>query len=258
MLTLPHRLRYRLAWDHEGCRVVTRLFVRAMFGFLRRRLRERGVVGGRGGAVVAVVVVQRFGGALNLNVHLHALVLDGVFAPDRGRPRFHPLPTLTTADVADVLATIVPRVADWLARHGYGEEDAADEGMEAAPVLAGLAAASVQGVAALGQAAGTRAQRFGRIAAASDAAALAPCQARQDGFDLHAALRVNAGRRERLERVCRYVLRPPVAQDRVTVTSDGRVRLALRHAWSDGTTHLEFDPVAFFWSGWPCWYRGRG
>jgi hypothetical protein len=97
----------------------------------------------------------------------------------------------------------------------------------------------------LGAAAGQRAQRFGRSAAASEASLLAACQARQDGFDLHAALRVRAGRRERLERVCRYVLRPPVAQDRVTVTSDGRVRLALRHAWLDGTTHLAFDPVAF-------------
>jgi hypothetical protein len=242
VLTFPHRLRYRLAWDHEGCRAVTRLFVRAVFGFLRQRARESGVIDGRGGAVI---VVQRFGGALNLNVHLHALVLDGVFACDGGRPRFHPLPALTTADVADVLATIVPRVLDWLARHGDCEEDAADHWVETTPVLAGLAAASVQGVAALGAAAGQRAQRFGRIAAASDASALAVCQARQDGFDLHAALRVRAGRRERLERVCRYVLRPPVAQDRVTVTSEGQVRLALRHAWSDGTTHLAFDPVAF-------------
>jgi hypothetical protein len=32
------------------------------------------------------------------------------------------------------------------------------------------------------------------------------------------------------------VLRPPVAQDGVTVTPEGQVRLALRHAWSDGTT----------------------
>jgi hypothetical protein len=64
-------------------------------------------------------------------------------------------------------------------------------------------------------------------------------------FRVHAALRVAAGRRERLEQVCRYGLRPAVAQDRVTVMADGRVLLALRHAWSDGTTQLEFDPVAF-------------
>lgn len=63
--------------------------MRAVFGFLRRRLCERGVAG-RGGAVV---VLQRFGGALNLNVHLHALVLDGVFACDgcvRGFTRCRP------------------------------------------------------------------------------------------------------------------------------------------------------------------------
>ena len=44
---------------------------------LRDRARARGLVDPRGGAVA---VVQRFGGALNLNVHIHALVLDGVFA----------------------------------------------------------------------------------------------------------------------------------------------------------------------------------
>jgi hypothetical protein len=85
VLTFPYRLRYRLAWDHDGCRAATRLFVRAVFGFLRRRARESGVIDGRGGVVI---VVQRFGGALNLNVHLHALVLDGVFTASGGRMRF--------------------------------------------------------------------------------------------------------------------------------------------------------------------------
>jgi len=44
---------------------------------------------GRSGAVV---VAQRFGSALNLNLHFHALVLDGVYAsPDPfTRPVFHP------------------------------------------------------------------------------------------------------------------------------------------------------------------------
>jgi hypothetical protein len=30
-------------------------------------------------------MIQRFGGALNLNVHLHALVIDGVFERDGAR-----------------------------------------------------------------------------------------------------------------------------------------------------------------------------
>jgi hypothetical protein len=43
VLTLPNRLRYRLAWDHDGCRAVTGLFVRAVFGFLRHRASDHGV-----------------------------------------------------------------------------------------------------------------------------------------------------------------------------------------------------------------------
>ena len=47
---------------------------------------------------------QRFGGALNLNVHVHALVLDGVFAQEGRRLGFHPASRLTRDDVAEVVA----------------------------------------------------------------------------------------------------------------------------------------------------------
>jgi hypothetical protein len=56
-------------------------------------------------------------------------------------------------------------------------------------------------------------------------------------------MRVPAGARDRLEALCRYSLRPPVAQDRLALTAAGLVVFRLRHAWSDGTTNLLFDPV---------------
>jgi hypothetical protein len=40
-------------------------------------------------------------------------------------------------------------------------------------------------------------------------------------------------------------LRPPVTGDRLSVDAEGRVVLQLRHPWSDGTTHLRFEPTAF-------------
>ena|SRR5262245_48358131 len=40
-------------------------------------------------------------------------------------------------------------------------------------------------------------------------------------------------------------LRPPVAHDRIHMTNTGQVRLELRHRWSDGTTHVLFDPIEF-------------
>ena len=51
VLSLPHRLRYVLAWDHALCRAVTGVFVRAVLGSLRRRARQAGAPGGRGGAI---------------------------------------------------------------------------------------------------------------------------------------------------------------------------------------------------------------
>jgi hypothetical protein len=108
VLSLPYRLRYQLAWNHDVCRGVVAVFVRAVLGCLRARARDGGVADGRGGAVA---VIQRFGGALNLNVHIHCLVLDGVFAKDpAGALAFHPVPHLTTLDVAEVLATVEPRI----------------------------------------------------------------------------------------------------------------------------------------------------
>ena len=54
---------------------------------------------------------------------------------------------------------------------------------------------------------------------------------------------VPARDRAQLDRLCRYALRPPIAADRVRLTAEGQVLLELRHRWSDGTTHLLFEPL---------------
>ena len=245
VLSLPHRLRYRLAWDHVLCRAVVGCALRAILGFLRRRARDAGVADGRSGAVT---IVQRFGGALNVNIHFHILVLDGVFEKDGDAVRFHPSPSLDPADVDEVLATVEAYVRRLLAERGAADGDdggnTVDEWVNDAPVLAGLAAASVQGRVALGARAGARIRRRGdSLAAATERWQLGPCQARHNGFDLHAGLCVRAGQRGHLERICRYALRPPVAQERLHLTDAGQVQLELRRPWADGTTHLLFDPL---------------
>ncbi len=63
------------------------------------------------------------------------------------------------------------------------------------------------------------------------------------GFDLHAGVAAPAGHRRRLERLCRYALRPPIAEERLRMTAYGLVALTLRHPWSDGTTHVLFEPL---------------
>ena len=92
---------------------------------------------------------------------------------------------------------------------------------------------------------GSPSRALGTIDAAAQAdwVVAGPCAAGANGFSLHAALVVPAGQRERLERVCRYVLRPPVAIERLHLADDGRVRLSVRQPWRDGTTDLVFTPL---------------
>jgi hypothetical protein len=60
---------------------------------------------------------------------------------------------------------------------------------------------------------------------------------------LHAGVVASAGHGHRLERLCRYALRPPIAEDRLQMTASRLVALTLRHRWSDGTTHVLFEPL---------------
>ena len=55
-----------------------------------------------------------------------------------------------------------------------------------------------------------------------------------EGYCLHAARTVSAGDRARLERLCRYGLRAPFSQERLSLLPDGRVRYRLR-LWLDKT-----------------------
>ena len=63
------------------------------------------------------------------------------------------------------------------------------------------------------------------------------------GFSLHAATRVEATDRRRLERLCRYVVRPPVAARRLRIVDDQTVVFSLKTTWADGTTSLLLRPT---------------
>ena len=56
----------------------------------------------------AVTLIQRFGSALNLNLHFHMLLLDGIYVSSGDRLRFHRLKAPTKAE----LETLVRRVSE--------------------------------------------------------------------------------------------------------------------------------------------------
>lgn len=120
----------------------------------------RTATGRRGGRSGAVTAIQRFGSALNLNLHFHVIHLDGVF--DRGADDalrfFRASPT--TEDVERLVVEIAEAAERWLAKQGYAgdEEDNAEAEDDAQGVLQ---LASLNGVVALGERSHGRGSGFG-------------------------------------------------------------------------------------------------
>jgi len=253
VLTMPWRLRFLLASDPALCAAVRRTFLRAVLASYRERAARDGIPAGRTGSVT---VVQRFGSALNLNVHFHALVLDGVYtsAGPLAQPEFHTAEELEPEEVERLVRTVRERILRLLRRRGLlpaaGEERDSAQPEELLPqgLLPFLAAASIQGRIALGPDSGRPIERRGRPTCPTRTAPRSQpgrlCAA-QDGFSLHAEVRVESHARQRLEHLCRYVLRPPIATERLSLADDGKVVYALRHPWRDGTAEIVFDPLTF-------------
>jgi len=243
VLSLPWELRMPVARDTTLLNAVSRVFFEEVREWLR------GAAGGIPGAVseaAAVTYVQRFGGSLNLNPHLHMLVADGVFGcrEDGSAPEFVATAAPTRDDLRAVIARVIERLQVIERRR---VQRAASESCEV----------SDDGMEGLRRAAGGRGT-FARVddeGAHDDAAeerALAPLRMRShglvaevDGFNLHAGVCVAGDDRAALERLCRYMARPAVASGRVTRLPDGNVAYRVKSPRSAGATHRVMTPMEF-------------
>ena len=54
-----------------------------------------------------------------------------------------------------------------------------------------------------------------------------------------------ADQRQKLERLRRYISRPTIAEQRLSLTPNGNVRYQLKTSYRDGTTYVIFEPLDF-------------
>lgn len=197
----------------------------------------------------AVTLIQRFGSALNLNVHFHMLFLDGVYTETKhGRTRFQRTNGPEQQELKELVHTISHRVAGFLEREGILERDEENsylnlEECDEDPMQQVLGC-SVSYRIAVGPQQGRKVftlqtipaweedDRFGQVA-------------KESGFSLHAGVAAQAWERQKLERLCRYITRPAVSEKRLSLTSSGNIRYQLKTPYSDGTTHVIFEPLDF-------------
>ena len=247
VLSLPYALRYRLAYDASMVTEVLGVFIREAFGDLRRRAVDNGIEKAQCGAVT---FVQRFGSALNCNPHFHALVLDGVYAPkDSGEPEFFPLRAPDTSDVLKVVESVARGVSSLMKRRGMessGDGEDSDKLAREDPWLAGVLGASVTGRLATGAQAGRCVATGGDRVDPEETESLSSERcARSSGFSLHANVSIPRPDWARLERLIRYMARPPIATERLERLPDGRVVYEFKRPWRDGTSRVVFEPLEF-------------
>ncbi len=116
----------RLAYDADMVRGVLGIFTRTVFGSLIRRAIRLGAK--PNAQCGAVTFIQRFGSALNLNLHLHMLAIDGVYAADDdGNPRFHAVPAPGDHEIARLAGSLAERIPRWLIGRGLGPDTDPEE-----------------------------------------------------------------------------------------------------------------------------------
>ena len=142
VLSFPYEIRYRLAYDGEWVSAVLAVFLRVVGGWYRRQAQALGHDRARWGSVT---FVQRFGSSLNLNPHLHVLMLDGVYVDGEDAPVFVPAPPLSDQAVQQIVETSARRIIRLCTKRGLLDDTAADPLTDEEPVLAALTAASVRG-----------------------------------------------------------------------------------------------------------------
>lgn len=175
------------------------------------------------------------------------LVLDGVFSRDEQRGvLFHPAPAPTLADLNGIVERTRRRTTKWLGQHGYLDEGPLEERSNELPAQTALDACA------------TIAMRRGNVAtlprsdapdAADDDHEQQPDKTEvaveQDGFDLHAGVRIAAGDDMGRERLCRYAARPPISLERLRRLPGGRIAYRLKYVSRGRGKHRVMSGIEF-------------
>ena len=241
VLSFPIPLRFLLAAHPHLLSPLLQVINRAVSIFL---IKQAGLTRAEA-QTGAVTLIQRFGSAANLNIHLHCLVLDGVYVTTEEGPVFHPVKAPTAEQLHTLLHQLIQRIMKCLTRQSYLIEE---QGMtyladtETDTAMAPLQSAACTYRIALGPRAGQKVITLGAVPSFDAPLTQQRC-ANEQGFSLHAEVRCAMNQRHKLERLCRYITRPALANDRLTLNSAGDVVLRLKSPYQDGTTHIVMSPL---------------
>jgi hypothetical protein len=250
VLSVPFPLRFLFASNPQVMTRVLSIVYRAIATHLTHKAGFTKPMAQTG----AVTLIQRFGGALNLNIHFHMLFLDGVYIGGaNGHPmRFFRVKAPAEGELTRLTHTIAQRVGRYLERHGLLERDTGNLYLTQEAVDASdedpsnqLLGSSITYRIAVGPQQGRKVFTLQTLPDCESDNQFVSVVGDVSGFSLHAGVATKANEREKLERLCRYITRPAVSNKRLSMTRNGRVRYELKTPWRNGTTHVIFEPLDF-------------
>jgi hypothetical protein len=174
------------------------------------------------------------------------LYLNGVYD---SKGYFWPVKAPTPEDLDEITHTIAKRVSRYLERAGYLYRDAETEYLDLVPdeddAMQGIIGASVAYRLAFGPNAGRKALTLQAVPATDARQKSSELVSKQSGLSLHAGVACKSNQRKKLERLCRYITRPAIAERRLSLASNGNVIVALKTPYDDGTSHVVLSPMDF-------------
>ena len=222
VLSVPIPLRYWMASNKKLLAKVHKIFALSVESFYT----DQNTNTSRSGSIC---FVQRFGGALNLNVHFHLLQIEGVYELKKTETtKFKHTKSPSNLDIKNLVTIIREKIIKHLRRSGYlkdlpPDEDTKDSLFDEEPTYAGLMSASVGHQTSLGERQGQRVRFIGSgFGYTGDLPELkGRLCAYLGGFSLHAAISIPRYRRDKLEKLIRYTARPSISTERMSLTKTG-------------------------------------
>lgn len=251
VLSFPVPLRYWLHTNKKLFSKIHSIVINAMHRYYVNKAKLTGINKPYPGSIS---FTQRAGSALNLNPHLHVLLLDGVYTEVNGVVKFRNIDPITDDEVAWLCETIAKKVMKHLTKKGYLDKDGEvvqnpnmDELFQENEAITAAACASIAGKIAFGKNAGKLVTRIGSGFGYFEEVPLAKGKRcfSVNGFSLHCNTSTNTHARDRLEKLIEYIARGPLSNERLEITGEGNVRLQLKTPWRDGTSHLLLSPHEF-------------
>jgi hypothetical protein len=243
VLTVPIQLRYWLTTNPKLQSKILKIVIRVINNYYKKSAEKNKNI--KNGKTGSVTLIQRFGSALNLNIHFHVLFLDGVFEGEI----FHKAESLKNEEVEYFIKRISQRIIRYLRKKGYLRDESVPEFEEDA--MNTCIASSVGQTIAFGERSGKPVRKIGSGFGYEDEMPVPKgnrCSA-INGFSLHANTWIGANQRDPgrglLEQLCRYICRPAIALERLSRTFEGNVLYKLKTPFPNGTTHVLFSPIEF-------------